>query len=173
MYSKISCDISTLDQQPGATTETDGDERTGSSLSSHATRWPLQSETQNLIPLACDPLTTHQSETQNLIPLACDPLMTHQSETQNLIPLACDPLITEPMKVVSVSATPGTVISLVLGLVFRQTYKNEALTVPSGLANWLDRSPSAKSYVQKTLTRQLLFFVHSRLCPKQVMFPAP
>ena len=140
VYSKISCDISTLYQLPGATAE------------------KTKTKTHTL------------GTSERAAPLQ---LTTHQSETQNLILLACDPLTTEPMKAVSVSATPGTVISLVLGLVFRQTYKNEALTVPSGLANWLDRSPSAKSYVQKTLTRQLLFFVHSRLCPKQVMFPAP
>ena len=48
-------------------------------------------------------------------------LTTHQSKTQNLVLLSCDSLTTEPMFVVSVSATPGTVISLVPEFAFRKT----------------------------------------------------
>ena len=48
-------------------------------------------------------------------------LTTHQSKTQNLVLLSCDSLTTEPMFVVSVSATPGMVISLVPEFAFRKT----------------------------------------------------
>ena len=89
---------------------------------------------------------THSGDKRSGSSLTAD--HTPEWRRRNLLLLSCNPLTPEPMKYAAVSTAPGPVVEPPQAsrswTCFQENIGYEALTVPSGCANWSDRTLTKK-----------------------------
>ena len=155
-----------LDQPPGTTTETDED----------GDRWRRRQANTETDEDGDGRRQTQSGDERSGSSLTADD--TPDWRRRNLILFSCNPLTPEPMKDAAVSAAPGPVVeppqSSRCWTCFQENVGYEALSVPSGYANWSGRRLITKlSALQPKLNDVLSSSFLSPLCPKHTFSPDP